>query len=279
MRITKTVKTLIKRALRPLRPVRALMLRPVELRLTAVEASVSAIEARLSAIEAGWRQHLPALLNAVSGVGAVGFELSAVWKRIEFVRKEMLYEFKYSPNSSQPRPARIVSPEKLERARSTGLRVNLGCGHLPLEDYLNVDQRELPGVDIVADAGALPFEASSVQEIFSAHVLEHFPQQYLRKLLPYWCGLLAPKGTFRAVVPDGEAMLAGIANGSYQFEHFREVLFGAQEYDGDFHFNLLTPDSLTELLKEAGFDEIAVPVRGRKNDICFEFEISAKKQA
>ncbi|HJU12040.1 MAG TPA: hypothetical protein VJ728_14245, partial [Candidatus Binataceae bacterium] len=185
---------------------------------------------------------------------------------------------KYDPNSSQQQSARILSAEKLKKARSTGVKVNLGCGHRPLEDYLNVDQRELPGVDIIADAGALPFEKGSLQEIFSAHVLEHFPQQHLRRLLPYWGSLLAPNGTFRAIVPDGETMLKGIADGSYRFEHFREVLFGSQEYEGDFHFNLLTPDSLTELLKEGGFGEVVVPVKGRKNDICFEFEISAKKK-
>lgn len=291
------------------------MLRPVDMRVSVLEAetrqqlqsilaqlsALEALEDRLSTIEAGWRQHLPALLNVASTVGAFGYELSALqrhtdkgikdiwqaaanankeigelWKRVEFVRKEIMYELKYGRKSSQQLPARILSSEKFESARSTGIKINLGCGHLPLQDYLNVDQRELPGVDIVAEAGALPFEQGSLQEIFSAHVLEHFPQQQLQRLLPYWRGLLSPNGSFRAIVPDGEAMLSGIADGSYRFDYFREVLFGAQEYEGDFHFNLLTPDSLTELLKEAGFDEISVPVRGRKNDICFEFEISAR---
>jgi len=86
-----------------------------------------------------------------------------------------------------------------------------------------------------------------------------------------------PGGAFRAVVPDGEAMLAGVAGGNYSFSDFREVLFGAQDYDGDFHFNLFTPDSLCGLLEEAGFKDIRVNARARPNGKCFEFEISAVK--
>ena len=173
---------------------------------------------------------------------------------------------------------KIVALEKVAAARRSGLKLNLGCGHLPLEEYVNVDWRELPGVDVVADVGDLPFLEGEVQEISSAHLLEHFPQELLRRrLLPVWRDLLMPGGVFRAVVPDGEAMLAGISAGNYPFSDFREVLFGAQEYDGDFHFNLFTPDSLCELLQEAGFAETRIEARGRRNGKCFEFEISAAK--
>ncbi|HDR9474543.1 hypothetical protein FEP08_05670 [Burkholderia multivorans] len=70
-------------------------------------------------------------------------------------------------------------------------------------------------------------------------------------------------------------MLRGIAAGSYSFDDFREVLFGSQDYNGDFHFNLLTPESLSKLVEEAGFGQVEVPVRGRRNGQCFEFELSA----
>ena len=168
--------------------------------------------------------------------------------------------------------------KKVAAARQSGLKLNLGCGHIPLEGYVNVDRRELPGVDVVADVGDLPFEEGGVHEISSAHLLEHFPQEMLRRrLLPVWRALLIPGGIFRAVVPDGEAMLAGVAGGNYSFGDFREVLFGAQDYDGDFHFNLFTPDSLSGLLEEAGFKDVHVDARARRNGKCFEFEVSAVK--
>jgi predicted SAM-dependent methyltransferase len=199
-------------------------------------------------------------------------------ERVEFVRREILYEMKFGRTTLERTQARILRPEKLAEARAKGLRLNLGCGHVMLPGYINVDQRDVPGVDIVADVGDLPLQESSVQELFSSHVLEHFPQEDLRRrLLPYWRSLLVSKGSFRAIVPDGEAMLAGLGNKTYAFEEFREVLFGAQDYDGDFHYNLFTPDSLRALVIEAGFVEIEVPTRGRRNGKCFEFEIRAKR--
>jgi predicted SAM-dependent methyltransferase len=212
--------------------------------------------------------------------------VSALWERIEFVRREILFEMNHGGSKDQaPQPEhkeinkRVVSLEKVAAARQAGrIRLNLGCGHISLPDYLNVDRRELPGVDVIADVGDLPFEMNSVDEIGSAHLLEHFPQETVRRrLLPYWFGLLRPGGTFRAVTPDAEAMLAAAANSSYSFDDFREVVFGAQDYDGDYHYNLFTPASLKALLEEAGFTDVEVPVSGRRNGKCYEFEIIAKR--
>lgn len=242
------------------------------------------IESRLQSV----RQESEQGLNSLhGGLQRANESIVAIWERIEFVRCEMMHEMKYGRqalgtaalhtelNHVEPK---IISIKKVASARQAGLKLNLGCGHLPLEGYVNVDRRELPGVDVVADVGDLRFDEGSVREIFSAHLLEHFPEEMLRRrLIPTWRSLLAPEGIFRAIVPDGEAMLAGMAAGTYSFSHFRQVLFGAQEYDGDFHFNLFTPDSLCGLLEETGFTEIRVNARARPNGRCFEFEVSAVK--
>jgi hypothetical protein len=156
--------------------------------------------------------------------------------------------------------------------------LNLGCGHIPLPGYLNVDRRELPGVDIVAEVGDLPLDPGEADEVHSAHLLEHFPQEQLRRqLLPYWYGLLKKSGVFTAIVPDAEAMIREYSAGAYPYGDLREVMYGGQDYDGDFHFNMFTPGSLAELLREAGFDDVQVIESGRRNGACFEFELSARK--
>ncbi len=204
--------------------------------------------------------------------------------RVEFVRRELMFEMRYGASkvlddSKQLKvKAEILSPEKLIAFKSDRLRLNLGCGNIPLAGYLNVDRRSLPGVDIVAEVDELPFELEEVDKIFSAHLLEHFPKEQLRReLLPYFFNLLKEGGEFHAVVPDAEAMIREYSSGHYSYDDMREVLYGAQDYDGDFHFNMFTPLELNDLLVEAGFINVTVLDQGRKNGKCYEFEVLAKK--
>jgi len=280
---------------------RVAALEPLDARVAALEP----VDARVTALEGAWRQHVPAFLNAVGTVSAFANELvglrkcleeatarldngdasmRAIWDRIEFVRREILFEMAHG-NGGMLRArgtkvaTRINAHDKVAVARENGaLRLNLGCGHIALPGYVNVDVRDLPSVDVVAEVGDLPFESGSVDEIFSAHLMEHFPQEAIRRrLLPYWHNLLRSGGVFRAITPDAAAMLAGAGAGTYDFEDFREVVFGGQDYVGDYHYNLFTPDSLRRLLEEAGFNNVEVPIKGRRNGKCFEFEISARR--
>lgn len=219
-------------------------------------------------------------------IGDRGRSILELWERIEFVRKELMFEFRYSdgrpePSTSEPLAARIVDEQRLDDLTAAhGLRLNLGCGHLPIDDYVNVDMRELPGVDVVAAIDDLPFEDGSIVEIHSAHVLEHFPEEDLsRRLLPYWYSKLTPGGRFRAVVPDGTAMVEGYVSGDVPFEDLRAVLYGGQEYEGDFHFTMFSPDSLTKLLAGAGFVDIEIEAQGRRNDVCLELQVAALRPA
>ena len=57
-------------------------------------------------------------------------------------------------------------------------------------------------------------------------------------------------------MPDAETMIREYEAGRYAYDELREVMFGGQDYDGDFHFNMFTPDSLKRLLLEAGFEDV-----------------------
>lgn len=221
------------------------------------------------------------VLRAPSAVRSISRRLAELHDRVEFLRSEILYEMKYGVAESRPAETvepRIVDPAKVAAQAASGLRLNLGCGHVPLDGYINVDMRAVEGVDVVSTIDQLPFGPGTVSEIRSSHVLEHFPQEMLRRaLLPHWFSRLRPGGLFAAVVPDGQAMVTRAAAGDYSFADFREVLFGSQDYAGDFHYNMFTPASLADLLAEAGFVEIGAPVVGRANGRCYEFEITARK--
>lgn len=206
--------------------------------------------------------------------------ITDLWERLETIRRELMVELRYGDRSTTDSPveeSRIIDEDKVAGAVASGLRVNLGCGHLPLDAYVNVDMRELPGVDAVATVTDLPFGEGSIEELFSAHLVEHFPlEQMEREVLPYWRSRIRPGGTLRMVLPDAGAMLDGFAAGEIPWEDLREVLYGGQEYEGDFHFNMYTSETLTKLLGDSGFEDVKIEVAGRPNGACLEMQLSAR---
>ncbi|RCJ06758.1 hypothetical protein DDK22_19970 [Cupriavidus necator] len=222
------------------------------------------------------------LRKDLDAVGVRNQTIDYLTERVEFVRRELMYEMRHgakpvgAAGDSLEVQSRVIDADKLAAARATCLKINLGCGHVPLEGYMNVDRRELTGVDIVSEVTGLPLQPGDVDEVFSSHLIEHFPQEQLRReLLPYWKSLLKPGGRFRAVVPDAEAMIQEYTAGRYPYDDMREVMYGGQDYDGDFHFNMFTPEHMRRLLEEAGFTRIEIPAAGRRNGKCYEFEITA----
>ena len=268
-----------------------------EARLDRSEARLDELERHVGDIEG----HLPKLLNAIASFSGAARRLERdmrttwrvgedharsindLWERMEVIRRELMIEVRYGDRSGAAHEAvdpRIIDTDKVADAAEAGLRVNLGCGHLPLAEYVNVDMRELPGVDAIATATDLPFGEDSLEELFSAHLVEHFPQEQLeREVLPYWRSRIRPGGTLRMVLPDAGAMLEGFASGDIPWDELREVLYGGQEYEGDFHFNMYRTDTLAELLGGAGFEDVAVEAEGRRNGACLEMQVSARKPA
>lgn len=281
-----TVKSIVKKLARPF--TRRLLLR--------MDARVAPLQEHLTNLQSDvdeLKRYLPTLLDVISSHSSAARE----WKRAElkltekidqleergeFIRRELMFEARYgghAKGADGQRDPEILDREKVDSARNR-LRLNLGCGHIPLDGYINIDGRSLPGVDIRADVDRLPFEAGEVTEIYSAHLLEHFPVEELsRSLLPYWHSLLEPGGRFVAVVPDAETMITEYAAGRFTFHDLRQVTFGLQEYDGDFHFNMFTPQSLSELLENTGFMNVHVQETGRRNGACYEMQLAAEKAA
>ena len=174
---------------------------------------------------------------------------------------------------------RLVAPEKLLKM-GPHLRLNVGCGSKPLSGYFNIDERELEGVDLIADVRALPFRPGSVSEIHAAHLIEHFTETALRsEVLPAWRRLLKPSGVLTIAVPDADGMIQAFSRGQFPFESLRAVTFGGQDYPGNFHYTMFSRDSLRAILCEAGFTAGEYEALARTNGQCLEMEIKAVKKA
>jgi len=169
-------------------------------------------------------------------------------------------------------------PFQLRRPRvRNSAYLDIGCGLNTHPEFINLDYLWHPGVDVCWDIGrGLPFADASLRGVFSEHCLEHFPLPAARELLREIRRVLAPGGTARVIVPDGELylriyvrQLEGDAARFFPFQEDeqarglwspmvsvnrifyqdRESLFGHRTI---FDFQLLEL-----LLKECGFDQIA----------------------
>jgi predicted SAM-dependent methyltransferase len=170
---------------------------------------------------------------------------------------------------------RLLSSAKLLQM-GCEVRLNIGCGTKPQPGYLNVDERELEGVELVADVRSLPFQPGTLAEIYASHLLEHFTEADLRSaVLPAWHRLLKPGGILRIAVPDAEGMIQVFSRGEYSFESLRNVTYGGQDYPGNFHYTMFSRESLRAILREAGFTVDQYTVLARPNGLCLEMEITA----
>lgn len=91
------------------------------------------------------------------------------------------------------------------------LRLHLGAGHAPLDEYLNVDIEPLPGIDLIVDLNKIPWpwETGSVDEVFSQDCFEHlYPlgiaegQRNIIALLTEVHRILKPNGLIELTVPS-----------------------------------------------------------------------------
>jgi predicted SAM-dependent methyltransferase len=176
---------------------------------------------------------------------------------------------------------KFVSPEDFATkllAMEGNLKINIGSGHRILENYINIDYRELPGVDIVCDVTELPFAQNSIAELASSHLIEHFREyEFINRILPHWFSMIEEGGSIRVICPNWEAMMEKLNSGEMSLSRFKELTFGGQEYEGNDHFSMYTPKTLRDVLTGVGFEEPELIVVDRDNGGCPEMELLAKK--
>lgn len=96
----------------------------------------------------------------------------------------------------------------MNKDKAPSRSLNLGCGNKPMPDWLNVDCRDLPGVDEVWDLNCVPWPSGNrkFDEVQMMHTLEHVddPVAALREI----ARLLSIGGKATVVVPHAHSYLA-----------------------------------------------------------------------
>jgi hypothetical protein len=170
----------------------------------------------------------------------------------------------------------IVNQEKIDSLKEK--KLNIGCGRDIREDYINVDFRQLDGVDVVADVMNLPFEPDSIKEIYAAHIIEHFTEGDLKDIVKYWYSLLQKDGYLTLITPNVEAMARDYAAGKITWANLRMIILGAQDYIGDFHYNTFADFALAEFLQKVlPKSRVEIVASCRVNGECQEMELRVYK--
>jgi len=112
--------------------------------------------------------------------------------------------------------------------------LNLGCGKVVHPQWVNIDLR--PAADGVLQhdlTEPLPFEPSTIEVCYSAHVLEHLRRDQARDFIAEQYRVLVPGGVIRVVVPDLEMICR-----TY-LENLEQVAAGRQEAAFRYDYSLL----------------------------------------
>ena len=208
--------------------------------------------------------------------------LHSIEKEMYDIRRETLTEVNYAINRDKTKVESYIVFEEVYNEKikkmPKGIRINVGCGRVTYDDYINVDLRPLTNVDVVAKADDLPFKKDSIGELYSAHLVEHIPDEHMKDyVMPYWYSLIKPGGIIRVVCPNWIAIIDRFKKGEIEYSFFRELTFGSQEYQENVHRTMYTVESIKTLLKSCGFKDIEVIAEDRDNGGCPEMEIKGVK--
>lgn len=129
------------------------------------------------------------------------------------------------------------------------MKLNLGCGPYLLEDFVNIDIRDLEGVDVIADVTKLPLPDASADFIYGGHILEHIEDW--EKALEEWKRVLKPGGKIMIVIPDVPKAIA-----LYGLDQLSDKLLNQIVYGDGAHKKIWWGGRLAFAMAKAGFVEL-----------------------
>jgi predicted SAM-dependent methyltransferase len=162
------------------------------------------------------------------------------------------------------------------------MKLNLGCGPLPLHDQhyqvmQNPDEWTLVD-EYITHPRIVKWNAEILQEvdnetcetIYASHLLEHISHRRVPKVLQVWYDKLKKGGTLIINVPDiawvakqinkyeqGQ-ILTGVFDSFEGERGLQVIVYGSHEHEGEYHKAMFTKRSITELLTKIGFKDIVV---------------------
>lgn len=163
------------------------------------------------------------------------------------------------------RRARTRTSKLLATLPSRDLCLNLGCGPLTFEGWLNVDRARGPEIDVVWDLTvSVPFPDESCSLIYCEHMIEHISRNDGARFLRECYRVLQPGGVIRLSTPDAERFLRSYVEDGEFLRHpsFPEPIetsldrINLMMRENGQHLWVYDRESLSLALKRAGFSRV-----------------------
>ena len=123
------------------------------------------------------------------------------------------------------------------------LTLNVGCGNRTFDEYpvgykcINYDERSgLSKVDVVGDVRKLDFPDNYFENILASDIIEHFKISETVSILKEWKRVLKVGGIIEFRMPNLRAICKKYIDGVHDAKMASWLLYGGQDYSGNFHY-------------------------------------------
>lgn len=144
------------------------------------------------------------------------------------------------------------------------LTLNVGCGERAFKEYppgykcINFDAREtLKQVDEIGDVRDLSkFPDEHFDYILASDIIEHFPGAQTNKILTEWKRVLIVGGIMEFRMPNFAEICKRYVAGQYDAKLTSWLLYGGQDYSGNFHYVGFDRQFFGSIILPLGFKEV-----------------------
>lgn len=159
------------------------------------------------------------------------------------------------------------------------LTLNIGCGERTYKEYppgyscINYDMRaDLANVDVVGDVRNLSvFPDNHFNYVLASDIIEHFSISETSSILTEWKRVLRVGGIIEFRLPDLRSICSKYVRGEYDAKLTSWLLYGGQDYAGNYHLVGFDRVWFSSILLENGLEPFEVKDSGNN------FEIKARK--
>ena len=142
--------------------------------------------------------------------------------------------------------------------------LNIGAGQrtykfYPTDEFecINFDERSIDGIDVIGDVRDLTmFENEYFDYILASDIIEHFPISQTQNILKEWKRVLKLDGVIEFRMPNLREICRKYVVGEYAAKLTSWLLYGGQDYSGNFHYVGFDREWFRSIIEPLGFKEI-----------------------